>query len=151
VAETLPRESPAWALRGITSNGRYVTRPEKTDLVARQPALGRPEAVCAALIPIKKQPAWRSLPQDERRKIFEEQSRHIGIGLQFLPAVARRLHHCRDLSPAEPFDFSDLVRIRAGRHRAFEELLARLRASPEWNYVEREIDIRVEPRSHSIR
>ena len=38
-----------WALRGITSNERYVTRAEKEVLVKKQAALGRPEATHAAL------------------------------------------------------------------------------------------------------
>ena len=41
-----------WLLRGITSNERYVERDEKNRLAAKQPALGRPEAVRAALIPM---------------------------------------------------------------------------------------------------
>ncbi len=92
-----------WLLRGITSNDRYVTHDEKNQLVAKQPGLGRPEATCAALIPIRKNASWWSLSQDERRMIFEEQSKHIHIGLQYLPAIARRLHHCRDLGESEPF------------------------------------------------
>ena len=85
-----PREAK-WLLRGITSNERYVVRDEKDQLVAKQPGLGRSEAVCAALIPIRKNASWWSLPQDERRKIFEEQSKHVHVGLQYLPAIARRL------------------------------------------------------------
>jgi hypothetical protein len=42
------------------------------------------------------------LPQDERRAIFEESSNHSALGLRYLPAVARRLHHSRHL--LEPFD-----------------------------------------------
>jgi len=45
------------------------------------------------------------LTQDERRAVFEEQSHHTAIGLKYLPATARRLHHCRDLGTEEPFDF----------------------------------------------
>ena len=33
--------SGGWILSGVTSNDRYVTRPEKEQLLARQPALGR--------------------------------------------------------------------------------------------------------------
>lgn len=47
-----------WLLRGLTSNERYVLREEKDRLVARQPGLGRGEATCAALIPIRKRAAW---------------------------------------------------------------------------------------------
>ena len=69
----------------------------------KQEMLLRPQATRAALIPIRKTAAWWDLAQDERRAIFEEQSRHIGIGMEYLPAVARRLHHSRELG--EPFDF----------------------------------------------
>ena len=133
-----------WLLRGTTSNERYVTRPENRELVARQPTLGRPEAVCAALIPIRKNAAWWSLTQDERRGVFEEQSRHVQTGLKFLPAVARRLHHCRDLGESEPFDFLTWFEFAPASAAAFDELVRALRASPEWQFVEREVDIRLE-------
>jgi len=63
----------------------------------------RTYATRAALIPIRKSEAWWALAQDERRAIFEEQSKHIAIGMEYLPPVARRLHHCRELG--EAFDF----------------------------------------------
>lgn len=134
----------AWVLRGITSNERYVTREEKNELVARQEGLGRSAARCAALIPIRKNAAWWTLTQDERRKIFEEQSAHIKIGLGFLPAIARRLHHCRDLGPDEPFDFLTWFEYAPEDAAAFDDLTAQLRASLEWKFVSREVDIRLE-------
>lgn len=133
-----------WSLRGITSNERYVTREEKDGLVAKQPGLGRPESVCGALIPIRKTPEWWALTQDERRKIFEDQSSHVRHGMKFLPAIARRLHHCRDLSQNEPFDFLTWFEFAPGDTAAFDELLGLLRGSPEWKFVSREVDIRVQ-------
>jgi len=133
----------AWQLRGITSNERYVTRDEKSALVGRQEALGRPQARCAALIPIRKNAAWWALTQDERREVFEAQSAHIAIGLRYLPAIARRLHHCRDLGSEEPFDFLTWFDYAPQDEAAFEQLLDALRRSPEWAYVEREVDIRL--------
>ncbi|MDP2397784.1 MAG: chlorite dismutase family protein [Burkholderiales bacterium] len=133
----------SWSLRGITSNERYVTRSEKSALVARQESLGRAQATRAALIPIRKNAAWWALVQDERRQILEEQSRHIAIGLKYLPAIARRLHHCRDLGDAEPFDFITWFEYAPEHGSAFDELVAALRASPEWQYVEREADFRL--------
>ena len=65
-----------WVLRGITSHARYVTRSEKEALVSKQAAIGRPGSSLAALIPIRKSAAWWELTQDERRAIFEEQSKH---------------------------------------------------------------------------
>ncbi|MDX1981539.1 MAG: chlorite dismutase family protein [Bryobacteraceae bacterium] len=131
-----------WVLRGFTSNVRYSTGAEVAALRARQPALNRPEAVCAALIPIKKSALWWDLPQDERRLIFEETSRHIAIGQEYLPAIARRLHHCRDIG--EPFDFLTWFEFAPEHSPAFDELLVRLRATAEWGFVEREVEIRLE-------
>lgn len=139
-------DSPAaatWRLRGITSNERYVTREEKGLLVAKQEGLGRAQATCAAMIPLRKTAEWWALTQDERRKIFEAQSAHIQIGMRYLPAVARRLHHCRDLGPDEPFDFITWFEFAPEATAAFDALLADLRATPEWRYIDREVDIRM--------
>jgi hypothetical protein len=139
------RQSPSpeciWALRGSTSNPRYTSRAELDALAAVQQGLGRPPARCAALIPIRKTEAWWSLAQDERRAILEETSRHIGIGLEYLPAVARRLHHSRELG--EPFDFLTWFEYAPQHAEAFEELVARLRATAEWSFVDREVDLRL--------
>jgi chlorite dismutase len=136
-------DKATWVLRGMTSNERYVTREEKQQLVAKQEGLGRPASTCAALIPIRKSEAWWLLPQDERRRILEERSAHIQTGLRYLPAVARRLHHCRDLGTPEPFDFITWFEFAPSESAAFDRLLAELRATPEWEYVEREVDIRL--------
>lgn len=139
-----PAPASAWVLEGQTSNIRYATRVEATSLRQRQESLGRPEARRAALIPIKKSSAWWDLAQDERRAIFEEHSHHTAIGLDYLPAVARQLYHCRDLG--QPFDFLTWFEYAAEHAQDFEELVVRLRASMEWTFVEREIDIRLELR-----
>lgn len=89
--------SSAWSLRGVVSHQRYTTLTEQHELGARSPALGRPEATRAALIPIRKTPQWWGLAQDERRALFEERSGHLSMSMGYLPAVARRLHHSRDL------------------------------------------------------
>ena len=130
-----------WILRGVTSNERYVTRAEHLALEARQAALGRPTATRAALIPIRKSSAWWDLSQAERRTIFEDRSRHVRTGLEYLPAIARRLQHGRDLG--EAFDFVTWFEFAPEDADAFGELVARLRDTPEWDFVEREIDIRV--------
>ena len=132
-----------WCLRGVVSHERYVTAVEQRDLRARQPELGRPTANRAALIPIRKNPAWWSLAQDDRRAVFEERSHHIRTGMQYLPAVARRLHHCRDLG--EPFDFLTWFEYAEQDAPAFEELVRTLRGTAEWSYVDREVDIRLSP------
>jgi len=132
----------AWTLRGVTSNERYVERPERASLVAVQQPLGRPEATRAALIPVRKSERWWELTQDERRAVIEDRSHHIAVGLEYLPAVARRLQHCRDLG-GEEFDFLTWFEFAPDSADAFEELVVRLRATEEWTYVDREVDIRV--------
>ena len=131
----------AWALRGFVSNGRYSTRAETETLRAVQPPLDRPAATRAALLPIRKSTAWWDLAQDERRAIFEETSHHTALGLASLPAVARRLHHCRDIGG--PFDFLTWFEFAPEHEAAFDRLVAALRATREWTFVEREVDIRL--------
>ncbi|MGY8905171.1 MAG: chlorite dismutase family protein [Burkholderiales bacterium] len=134
-----------WLLHGFTSNVRYAVRDEVNALKGIQQGLNRPASTCAALIPIKKTAAWWALAQDERRAIFEAQSHHTAIGLEYLPAIARQLHHCRDLG--EPFDFLTWFEFAPQDTPAFNHMLVRLRASKEWTYVEREVDIRLSKRA----
>jgi hypothetical protein len=130
-----------WMLRGVAGHARYVERREKTQLDAVSPPLGRPEATRAALIPIRKSPAWWAMPQDERRAIFEDRSHHIADTLKYLPRIARRLYHARDLG--EAFDFLTWFEFAPEHALAFDDLVGLLRSREEWTFVEREVDIRL--------
>jgi chlorite dismutase len=132
---------PAWTLVGVASHARYVERAEKGPLDAHSPALGRPEATRAALIPIRKSAAWWSLPQDERRAIFETRSGHITASMPYLPRVARRLYHARELG--QDFDFLTWFEFAPEHEPAFDELLATLRSRQEWTFVDREVEVRL--------
>lgn len=137
-----PPPNAPWMLRGVTSYQRYVNSAEHQQLAAVQPQLDRPEATRAALIPIKKSESWWHLSQDQRRRIFEERSAHIATGLKYLPAVARRLHHSYDLG--EPFDFLTWFEYAPEHAADFEALVSELRQTEEWQYVTREVDLRLE-------
>jgi hypothetical protein len=63
------------------------------------------------------------------------------MGIEYLPQIARRLYHSREL--AEPFDFLTWFEYAPQHSDAFEELVRRLRATREWTYVNREVDIRL--------
>ncbi|MBA4029262.1 MAG: chlorite dismutase [Planctomyces sp.] len=130
-----------WCLRGFRSNLRYTTTAEHAKLLEKSAGLGRPEATLAALIPIRKNDAWWALAQDQRRALFEETSRHTSIGLEYLPNIARRLYHSRDLG--EPFDFLTWFEYAPQHEAAFDELLVRLRRTQEWTYVDREFELRL--------
>lgn len=136
------RGSGAWSLRGVAGHVRYVERREKGPLDATSPPLGRAEATKAALILIRKSPEWWALPQDERRAVFEARSRHIADSMQFLPRIARRLYHSRDLG--EPFDFLTWFEFAPENGAAFDDLLGMLRSREEWTFVDREVDIRLD-------
>jgi len=130
-----------WTLTGFTSNVRYAEKAEREKLMAVQSDLGRPLATCAALIPIRKTEAWWTMAQDERRQIFEAKSHHTETGLKYLPAIARKLYHCRDIG--QPFDFLTWFEYAPADSDKFEELVKSLRETEEWRYVDREIDIRL--------
>jgi len=61
--------------------------------------------------------------------------------MQYLPAIARRLHHSRDLG--EPFDFITWFEFAPEHTENFSALVKELRATKEWEFVEREVDVRV--------
>jgi chlorite dismutase len=132
----------AWRLAGVASHVRYVEKAEKEQLAEKQAPLGRDEATSAALIPIRKSAAWWALSQDERREILEAKSHHISASLKYLPQVARQLYHCRDLG--EPFDFLTWFEYAPEHAPQFEELVAMLRNTEEWTFVEREVDLRLQ-------
>lgn len=143
IADSIPFSEVAWQLQGIISNTRYTTTEEKKQLEAKQEGLGRSDSTYAVMIPIKKSEAWWQLNQDERRSIFEEQSSHTSLGLNYLPAIARRLYHCRDLSGDEPFDFITWFEFAPSDETPFDDLLVHLRSSREWDFVEREVEVRM--------
>lgn len=130
-----------WVLHGFISNLRYTHRSEKTMLDEHSKPLGRPEYNAAALIPIQKSKEWWNLAQDERRRIFEEDSKHIQQSAEFLTFIARQLHHSKDLG--EGFDFLTWFEFSSEHTEQFDALCAILRKTEEWQYVTREIDIRL--------
>ena len=138
-AETPVQPGP-WVLRGTSSNLRYTSIAGASQLRAVQSSLGRPQARCAALIPIRKRGEWWALAQDERDAVFRS-ARHHDIGVPYVGAIARALYHSRDLG--EPFDFLTWFEFAPEDACSFDRLLDALRASEEWRYVDREIDIRL--------
>lgn len=135
------RSAARWALRGVAGPATYTTEAEDDALVAGQEPLGRPEARCATLIAVRKSPAWWTMSHDDRRAVIEERSHHIAVGLEYLPAIARRLHQAHELS--EPFDFLTWFEYAPSDQGAFDELVGRLRATEEWSFVERDVEVRV--------
>ena len=125
----------AWG--GLGSNLRYTTRDEKERLSAIQPALGRSRAARAALIPIKKSARGGTWHRTNAAGFPGRLAPHVHRPA-LSPPIARRLHHSRDLG--EPFDFITWFDYAPEHERDFDALLAELRASEEWTYVEREID-----------
>ena len=61
--------------------------------------------------------------------------------MKYLPAIARKIYHSRDIG--EEFDFIAWFEYSPSDTTAYENLLRELRDSEEWDYVTREIDIRL--------
>jgi chlorite dismutase len=135
------QSTSSWIIKSFTSNLRYTKRDEKQELNEKSRTLGNPEFNHAAMIPIKKSEAWWQLAQDERRKIFEEDSKHIQSSTRYLPFISRQLHHSRDLG--EDFDFVTWFEFSSKHDEEFNSLCYTLRKTEEWKYVDREIDIRM--------
>lgn len=135
------RENVRWVLRGTAGNLRYTTRSERDRLDEHQRAPRNGGTRRAVLIAICKSGQWWSMAQDERRAIIQEKSAHFEIGMDYLPAVERRLYHSRELG--EPFDFVTWFEFQEGDTPGFDALLSRLRATDEWRFVTREVEIRL--------
>ncbi len=131
----------SWVLRGVVRNTRFVTREERPALELRCLKMGPVESTCAALIPIRKSAAWWNLEHDQRQEIIEARSRQLGRGMRFLPAIARRILYGRDLG--EPFDMVTWFEYSSRDQSIFDDLAGALRSSIEWQYIEREVDIRL--------
>lgn len=127
----VPSNKGIWTLKGIVSNLRYTEKEDKDKLVAIQEDLGRSATTLAAFILIRKSEAWWNLAQDERRKIMEIKSRHTQTGMKYLPIIARKLFHCRDIG--EWFDFMTWFEYAPSDVAAFEELLEALPKTEEWS------------------
>lgn len=138
VGEASAASGAAWTLNAFVSNLRYTTQAERSALQMRQAALGQSDNRYAVLIPIRKTAAWWALAQDERLEIYTR-SKHTQIGLDYVLEIARQLHHCRDLG--EPFDFLTWFEFAANEADRFRALLAKLRSTEEWTYVDREVEL----------
>lgn len=135
------KSRPAWVLKGAVRNTRFFTREERMPLNAHRFAPIPCETTCAALIPIRKSSDWWELDLEDRQQIVEQRSREISRGFGFIPAFARRLLYGRDLG--EPFDLVTWFEYSPTDANIFDDLASALRASEEWKFVEREIDIRL--------
>jgi hypothetical protein len=62
-------------------------------------------------------------------------------GLRYLSSIVRRWQYRRDLSTQ--FDCVTWFEYEPRDSAAFDDLLTAWRASEEWNYVDRECDIRL--------
>lgn len=138
---TTETAAASWSLSGVVAERVYATAEEDARLRALSPELGRPQDTRGAFIALRKSAQWWSLSHNKRRRIFEEQSRHMRIGEGYLPAVARQIFHSRALG--EPFDFLSWFEFAPQFEGAFDELVDKLRRSREWAYVEREVELRL--------
>lgn len=132
----------AWVLKGVVSSSRYIAREERDPFDTTETSFSRGEATCAALIPIRKSLDWWTLGRSDRTQLVEARTRAVNRTMRFLPAFARRLRLGQGLS--EEFDSVTWFEFSQSDTPVFDDLLGALRTSEEWQFVEREIEIRLE-------
>ena len=134
----------SWLLRGITSTRRYTNNVQQVNTMAAQPQLGRPEATCAALIPVRKSREWWDMTFEERKQIFESNSIRYP-----------KIRTVRNICPASHASStiaviwaSRLISWHGSNTRPRTPLLSRILSQlsglqKEWKYVDREVDVRL--------
>lgn len=123
-------------LRGVVQHLHYTTLDERTDLTARSCAELVPGAT-AVLIPIRKSKEWWALAHDQRSEHFHQC--HTPVGAPYAGTIFRKLYHAR--YNGSLYDFLTYFEFPEEAADKFRNLLAALRATPEWDYVEEELEI----------
>jgi len=125
-------------LRGVVQHLHYTTQEERADLTARSRTEISPSSKpTAVLIPIRKSPEWWALAHDQRGEHFHQ--RHTPVGAPYAETIFRKLYHAR--YNGSPYDFLTYFEFPPESADKFRELLAALRATPEWDYVEDEHEL----------
>jgi hypothetical protein len=142
VGEPLPPAARLSVVEGAaaeTADGRWVLRGvvagQGEDARADQLPLGRAEARCAALLAVRMSPAWWERAEEDRRA--------LSANIEHGPAISRRIHRARDRDEDEPFDVLTWFEFAPEVQSEANQVMARLRDSEEWTFVEREVDIHV--------
>ena len=115
-----------WVLRGVVAGQGEDARPD-------QLPLGRSDARCAALVAVRMAPAWWERAEEDRRA--------LSANIEHGPAISRRVHRARDRE--EPFDVLTWFEFAPDLQSALNDVVARLRDSEEWSYVERDVELRM--------
>ena len=144
-----PPGDPAPLFRGVVRHQDYTSRADRAALAgSRPPPAAGPDAV-AVLIPVRKSAAWWALPADERAAHFRERPGrpgHTSVGAGYVDRVYRKLYHARYAVETTDHDFLTYFEFEKAHEPAFDTLLAKLRdpaVNPEWEYVDREYEIRM--------
>ncbi|MEO8100068.1 MAG: chlorite dismutase family protein [Acidobacteriota bacterium] len=126
-------------LRGVVQHLHYTTADQRTDLAARSQTELPAGETTAVLIPIRKSPEWWQMAHDQRGHHFHGDAGHTAIGFPYADKIFRRLYHARYLGSR--FDFLTYFEFPPEHEAAFRALLAELRATKEWSYVEEEYEV----------
>lgn len=135
-------------LAAVTQHVLYTDAPLRRELVSISSAESGPVAV---LIPISKSAAWWAMAQEERTAQFRSSGSakgHFAIGASYAARIFRRLYHARYL-PGATWDFLTYFEFPREDEPTFRALLAELRdpcLNPEWEFVEREVEIWMQKR-----
>ena len=127
------------ALRGVVEHLQYTTAEQRTDLTARSRTEVHASGTTAVLIPIRKSAEWWQMAHDQRNAHFHGESGHTAIGTPYADKIFRKLYHSRYLGGA--YDFLTYFEFPDSEEASFRALLAELRATKEWSFVEEEYEV----------
>ncbi len=134
--------------QGVTRHFQYTDDAQLQELNRRSISELEPsEHTTAVLIPIGKSEDWWKLAHDQRQAHFQNtgiSEGHTAIGLKYVDRIFRKLYYSRCLNDALSYDFLTYFEFKDVYEKDFRTLLAELRDTREWTFVNFELEIWME-------
>lgn len=143
-----PIRSSLIQFQGVTQHLQYTDDIQLQELNRRSISELEPSNhTTAVLIPIGKSEDWWKLAQNQRQAHFQKtgvSEGHTAIGLKYMDRIFRKLYHSRCLNAGFSYDFLAYFEFKDVYEKDFSTLLAELRDTKEWTFVNFELEIWME-------
>lgn len=140
-----PASTPIIQFQGVTQHLQYTSDAQQQELNrCFIPELEPSDHTTAVLIPIGKSEEWWKLAHDRRQAHFQKtdgSEGHTEIGLKYVDRIFRKLYHSRYLNPVPSYDFLTYFEFGDVYEKDFRSLLAELRDTKEWTFVNLEFEL----------
>jgi chlorite dismutase len=140
-----PVSSTKFQFQGVTQHLQYTDDAQIKELNRRSISELEPSNhTTAVLIPVGKSEEWWKLAHDRRQVHFRNTDSgegHTAIGLKYVDRVFRKLYHSHCLNTGLGYDFLTYFEFEDIYEKDFRTLLAELRDTKEWTFVNLEFEI----------